>query len=94
MAFKIAKYGLRWGLIDHTVVNAISLLHSFLAVNSCSLDCFRVLALVCLEIAIKVSEDKVLLPTECAKFLINKKDYQRHHATLPQEIACITGLMC
>ena len=69
-AASIVRYGVRWGMLDQTILQAIGLFEAYLArTPSVTADFLSEVALVSLEIAIKNNEEMVLSFKDCTKLL-------------------------
>ena len=68
----IVQFGIRFDLLDQTILQAITYFECYLAKNANAMPFFlREIAIIAVEIAIKNNEDKVLSLEECV-YMIDK----------------------
>ena len=66
----IIQFGMRFELLDQTILQAIAFFEAYLAKNSNVMVCFIAeIAIVAVELAIKTNEDRVLSLTECVNMV-------------------------
>jgi hypothetical protein len=68
----IIQFGIRFDLLDQTILQAIAFLEGYLAKNRNVMTCFMSeIAIIAIEIAIKNNEDRVLSLDECVNMIDN-----------------------
>ena len=68
----IIQFGIRFDLLDQTILQAMAFLEGYLAKNRNVMACFlREIAIIAVELAIKNNEDRVLSLDECVNMIDN-----------------------
>mmetsp|Transcript_37629 Transcript_37629/g.49542 ORF Transcript_37629/g.49542 Transcript_37629/m.49542 type:complete len:80 (+) Transcript_37629:296-535(+) len=63
---------MRFDLLDQTILQAIAFLEAYLAKNRNVMNCFMAeIAIIAIELAIKINEDRVLSLEECVNMIDN-----------------------
>ena len=68
----IIQFGMRFDLLDQTILQAIAFFEAYLAKNTNVMSCFIAeIAIIAIELAIKINEDRVLSLEECVNMIDN-----------------------
>ena len=68
----IIQFGMRFDLLDQTILQAIAFFEGYLAKNRNVMSCFMSeIAIIAVELAIKNNEDRVLSLDECVNMIEN-----------------------
>ena len=68
----IIQFGIRFDLLDQTILQAIAFIEGYLSKNRNVMTCFMSeIAIIAIEIAIKNNEDRVLSLDECVNMIDN-----------------------